>query len=149
MFRMNYGGTPFLCKQLLYPSTFSILYWWEINKLSCRYKYFTQATIWFAVLRRRKHRTPCSVILRERYLEQPSVWAYLIKMRPICPLSNLNSNAQEFHLDVPLINFNWFDAWYNTNIIKILRLFWNPPAFDVENKLKSAQIVTKYCKMTG
>jgi hypothetical protein len=67
-------------------------------------------------------------------------------MRPSCPLSNLNSNVKEFHVDVPLINFNWFDAWYNTNIATF---FWNPPAFDVENKLKSAQIVTKYRKMPG
>jgi len=117
------AGHRFFVKQLLYPSPFSILYWWEINKLPCRHTYFTQATIWFAVRRRRKHRTPCSVILRERYLEQPSVCAYLIKMRPSCPLSNLNSNAQVFHVDVPFINLNWFDAWYNTNIIQIWRLF--------------------------
>jgi len=117
------AGHRSFVKQLLYPSTFSILYWWEIKKLSCRYKYFTQATIWFAVRRRRKHRTLCSVIFRERYIEQPSVCAYFIKMRTNCPLSNLNSNAQEFHVDVPLINFNWFDAWYNTNILQIWRHF--------------------------
>jgi len=73
-------------------------------------------------------------------------------MRQSCPLSNLNSNAQEFHVDVPLINFNWFDSWYKTNMATDFFFFGgggNPPTFDVENKLKSAQIVTKYCKMTG
>ena len=55
------AGHRSFVKQLLYPFTFNILYWWEINKLSCRYKYFTPATMWFVVRKRSKYRTPLSL----------------------------------------------------------------------------------------
>jgi hypothetical protein len=52
------AGHRSFVKHLLYPFTFSILYGWEINKLSCRYKYFTPSTMWFVVRRRRKGNPP-------------------------------------------------------------------------------------------
>jgi hypothetical protein len=41
---------------------------------------------------------------------------FFIKIRQICTLSNFNTNAKEFHVDVPLTGFNCYDACYNTNM---------------------------------
>ena len=44
-------------QQLFHSSFSSILYGWEINKLSYEYKYFTRATTWFVVRKRSNHNT--------------------------------------------------------------------------------------------
>jgi len=106
-------------KQLPYSSHSVFLYGWEIKKLSCRHQNFTPATMWFVVWKRIKHRPrPPSrhVLRRHRYLLHLSMCAFLIKIRQICPLSNLNSNLQEIHVDAPLTEFNCYDAGYNTNM---------------------------------
>jgi len=94
-----------------YPSTCIILYGLEINILSCQYKYLTLANIWFGLRKRSKHNTTSlptpptrSVIRRQRYLHHLSGYAYLIEIRPTCPLLDSISNAQEIIVDVPLSN---------------------------------------------
>jgi len=99
---------------LLKPSNVNILYGWEINNLSCRYKNFTPATTWLVVYKRSKHSPPhCSAIRRQRYLKYLSMCAYYIIIHPSCPLSNYISNAREILADVPVSKFNWYDACYN------------------------------------
>ena len=119
-------------KQLLYTSKFSILYGWEINKLSCRYKYFTPATIWFVVRKSSKHRNP----------NQPQ----LMLSDTSTTLTTAPLNVRFSYKNKPTLrsripsqmrkNFKWkftflssTGDWY---------LFWNPPTFDVENDLKPA-----------
>jgi len=38
------------------------------------------------------------------------------KYKPKLPLSDFNSNAQEFHLEVPLTKSNCYDSWYSRNM---------------------------------
>jgi hypothetical protein len=43
-------------QQLLYPSTFSILYGWEIKQAIMSMQFFRATTMWFVVRKRSKHR---------------------------------------------------------------------------------------------
>jgi len=103
-------------KQMPSPTNWSILYGWEINKLSCWCKFFTPATMWFVVRKRRKHRRPPPYDTSQRYPRHLSMYAYCTKIRPSCPLTDSSSNAQVFHVEVPLPKINCFDACYDTNM---------------------------------
>ena len=108
------AGHRSLVNQLLKPSNFNILYGWEINNLSCRYKNFTPATTWLVVYKRSKHSPPhCSAIRRQRYLKYLSMWAYCIIIRTSCPFSNSISIARAVLVDVPVSKFNCYNACYN------------------------------------
>jgi len=59
---------------------------------------------------------PPSMIRPQHYLQHLSMCVYRTKIRPGCPLSDSNSNAQEFLVDIPVSNFISYDACYNTNM---------------------------------
>jgi hypothetical protein len=56
------------------------------------------------------------VLRRQPHLLHLSMCSFLITIPQSCRLSNSNSNAQEFHVDIPLNEFNCYDACYNTNM---------------------------------
>jgi len=103
-------------QQLLYPPTISILYVGKLNKLSCLLKYFTTESMWSYGKEANTETPPLPYDTSQRYLQHLSMCAYRIKIRSSCPLSDSNSNAYEILVEVPLSNFNCFDACYNTNI---------------------------------
>jgi hypothetical protein len=61
IFRLNYAGDLSFGQQLLYPSNFSILYWWEIKQQSRRHKFFKATKICFVVQKRRNTEPPSAL----------------------------------------------------------------------------------------
>ena len=66
--------------------------------------------------KKKRSQNPSFYYTSQRYLQHHSTYAYRTKIRQSCPLSDSNSNAQEFLVEVPLSNFNCYDACYNTNM---------------------------------